>query len=411
VLGGGASGRAARRLLESRGWRVRVFDESGGERGDPRFDPSPNQFAFGIVSPGFPESHPWRTRVEEAGMPLLGESAYAASVWDGPTLCVTGTNGKTTLTRFLAEALRRNGETAFACGNIGRPFSDLCLEHSGKEGWSVCETSSFQLYDWPQLHCDAGFWTNFDFDHLDWHPDLCGYFSAKWRLVESGSPVFAGATVPRWAKEFAYPIPENLIVVENSLASESDGVGVFGRKPWSELFGLAHRWWLMTGREESVLLRAARRFELSPHRMEEIGVVDGVLFVNDSKATNPHATLAAVDAVEPPVHWIGGGSWKGEDLFSFAERLAGKIASADTLGSTGEELAEILRREGCKARFHPGLEDAFDAAEAEAGSRSTVLLSPGFASFDQFGGYAERGEEFRQMVKKCSLDKRAKFPL
>ncbi len=403
VLGGGSSGRAAARLLESGGWIVRMFDEKGGERGGTAFDPRPNQFAFGVVSPGFAVSHPWRARAEEAGLRLVGESAFAASFWKGPVLCVTGTNGKTTLTRFLEEALRRNGESAFSCGNIGRPFSDLCLEAAGGNDRAVCEASSFQLHDWPRLKCEAGFWTNFDFDHLDWHGNLGHYFAAKWKLVESGAPVFAGPTVPRWAIDFGYPIPENLIVADEPVSPDPAEIGVFSGRPWNELFRLARRWWLMTGREERVLLRAARDFTVSPHRLEKIGTVNGVTFVNDSKATNPHAALAAVDAVDLPIHWLGGGSWKGEDLFSFAGRLAGKIASADTFGSTGEELAEILQREGCRARYHPRLAEAFAAAVAQAGPGSTVLLSPGFASFDQFGGYAERGQAFRERVEAWRL--------
>ena len=399
VLGGGVSGKAARRLLESEGWEVQVFDEHGGERGNPVFQPAPGQFSFAVVSPGFPVNHAWRSAAGEVGLQLVGESAYASSLWKGSVICVTGTNGKTTLTRLIEEALHRNGENAFACGNIGRPFSDLCLGQTDREGWAVCEASSFQLYDWARVACDAGFWTNFDIDHLDWHPDLADYFSAKWKMVEAGNPVLAGPSVLRWAGEFGREIPGNLIAVEEGVTVDAAEIGVFGGKPWSELFSLIHRWWSMTGRDEKVLLDAAGDFELSPHRMETVRVRNGVSFINDSKATNPHAALAAVGGVRGPVHWIGGGSWKGEDLASFAGLLAERISSADTFGSTGEELAEILRYEGCQARFHPELREAFVAAVSHAQPGSTVLLSPGFASFDQFSGYADRGEAFCNLVK------------
>lgn len=398
VLGGGVSGLSAKRLAVAQGRGVRLFDEKGGERGDPTFEPQPNEYAFGIVSPGFPRRHPWRAAAEDAGLRLIGESAYADSLWKGPVLSVTGTNGKTTLTRFLKEALERNGEQAHTCGNIGRPFSDLCAEVSAPDQWAVCEASSFQLFDWPKIRCEAGFWTNFDHDHLDWHPDLGDYFSAKWRLVASGVPVFAGRSVRRWALEFGYQIPQNLMVVEEVHPRLSGRIGVFDKHPWSKLFGLVHRWWMMTGRDEQVLMDAAREFVLSPHRLETVARFGGVTFVNDSKATNPHATLAVVEAVDGPVHWLGGGSWKGEDLFSFARKLKGRIESAHLFGRTGEEFAEILAREGSDAGYHTGLEEAFRSAVGRAGPGSTVLLSPGFASFDQFGSYAERGEAFRALV-------------
>jgi len=231
---------------------------------------------------------------------------------------------------------------------------------------------------------------------------LEGYFTAKWNLVTSGVPVFMGKSVLHWAREFGLTVPANVEVVhENSDACPAD-IGVFTQKPWCNLFALAHRWWVETGRDPEVIRGAAREFVLSPHRIEEVATVRGVRFVDDSKATNPHAALAAIEGVGRPLYWLGGGSPKGENLAALASAIALRIDSGDTFGTTGKELAELLRAEGCVAQFHQSLDKAFEAAVSRARRGGTVLLSPGFASFDQFKGYADRGSRFRGLVKEFS---------
>ncbi len=403
VLGGGISGRAAAGLLRRLGKAVEIFDEGGGDRGRTEFRPSPGEFALAVVSPGFRPDHPWRRSAREAGIPVAGETEFAAAFWPGRLLCVTGTNGKTTLTRFLEKALQANGEPARACGNIGLPLSALCDGSERPGDIAVCETSSFQLHDWARPRCEAAIWTNFAPDHLDWHESTDDYFAAKWRLVESGAPVFADESVRECAQARGLPLPGNLRISACSSPNNEPAEGWFARPPFDSLYTLAAAWWLSTGRPEAVLAATARAFEPPPHRMESLGTVAGLSFVNDSKATNFHAALAAVRAQSGVIRWIGGGSDKGEDPADLAAGIAERIASADTFGETGEDLADRLRAAGLPAEYHGTLAAAFRAAVARARPGDTVLLSPGFASFDQFGGYGERGDAFRALVRDLAL--------
>ncbi|MFP4352553.1 MAG: Mur ligase family protein [Puniceicoccaceae bacterium] len=403
VLGGGVSGRAAAGLLRRLGKTAEIFDERGGDRGCAGFRPAPGEYALAVVSPGFRPGHPWRRLAREAGIPVEGETEFAAAFWPGRLLCVTGTNGKTTLARFLEKALRANGESARACGNIGLPLSALCDGSERAGDIAVCETSSFQLYDWARPRCEAAFWTNFAPDHLDWHESTAGYFAAKWRLVGSGAPVFAGATVRDHAMAAGMPVPGNLRVAAPLPPGAAPAEGFFARPPFDSLYALAAAWWRSTGRPEAVPAETARVFEPPPHRMESLGTAAGLSFVNDSKATNFHAALAAVRALPGPIRWIGGGSDKGEDPAALAAGLADRIASADTFGATGRDLADGLRAAGVPAGRHDSLAAAFGSAVARARPGDTVLLSPGFASFDQFSGYAERGDAFRAAVRDLAL--------
>ncbi|MGE9290817.1 MAG: UDP-N-acetylmuramoyl-L-alanine--D-glutamate ligase [Puniceicoccales bacterium] len=395
VLGMGASGRAAATLLERRGMVSLLFDEK--VRGAiPGFSPRRGDYPFGVISPGFSPDHPWRIAAAKAGLPLLAEVELGASAWEGSLFCITGTNGKTTLTCLLEQALNAAGEEAASCGNIGRPLSDLAAECLNP-GWAICELSSFQLHDWDQPTAEAAIWTNFAEDHLDWHSSLELYFGAKWKLVESGIPVFAGADVKAAAESYGYSIPSNLVVVED-LPENRPASGLFAHAPFSRLYALARAWWIQSGRAMTALEESAITFARLPHRLEPLGKVEGRSFFNDSKGTNFHAALAACDCLEKPIAWIGGGVSKGGDLSGFARELAQRIESADLFGRIAGELGRFLEEEGMVVRVHTHLEDAVYSAFTHSSPPANLLLSPGFASFDQFSGYAERGEAFRKCV-------------
>ncbi|MBC2603989.1 Mur ligase family protein [Puniceicoccus vermicola] len=395
VLGAGMSGRAVATLLERRGLEPQLFDERAPEA-SRTFSPKRGECPFCVISPGFAQNHPWRAVAAQAGIPLLGELELGASAWEGSLLCVTGTNGKTTLTSLLEQALNAAGETAAVCGNIGKPLSALAAEESTVE-WAVCEMSSFQLFDWADPVAEAAIWTNFDEDHLDWHPSLEDYFRAKWKLVESGMPVYAGPDVEIAARSFGLSIPGNLFSVAE-VAADRPASGIFSRAPFSRLYDLAHAWWIASGRDSRSLREVALKFKGLPHRLEPIGQHEGRSFFNDSKATNFHAALAACDSIETPICWIGGGAPKGGDLGAFAAEIAKKIDSADLFGRTGPELAVFLEKTGIPVRVHSCLEEAASSAFSHSSSTANLLFSPGFASFDQFSGYSERGEAFRKWV-------------
>ncbi|MEM0967270.1 MAG: UDP-N-acetylmuramoyl-L-alanine--D-glutamate ligase [Verrucomicrobiota bacterium] len=395
VLGAGMSGKAAAALLRSQNARPILFDEKGREGAHLTFDPKAKEWQWGVVSPGFHPDHSWRKAARESGVELIAEIQLAASFWPGKLICITGTNGKTTLTQLLESALLANGERALACGNIGTPLSSI-VEEGRNEDWAVCETSSFQLHDWVDPHPDFAFWTNFAEDHLDWHSSLAGYFKAKWKLVENAPVVYAPASLQETAYAFGVVLPKDIRWVSGS--PSNGGGGQFARHPFSQLYGLAEAFWLDTGRDLAVLRAASDSFSPSAHRQEDLGVIDGVRFINDSKATNFHAVLASCEEADPPIYWIGGGLSKGGDLERFSGDLAKRCESGYVFGSIGPELGQKLEDAGLPVYVTGTLENAFSSALEDSRGGGTILLSPGFASFDQFAGYSERGDKFRELV-------------
>ncbi len=401
VLGAGLSGRAVETLLLRLGLACTVFDEAGGGGAEREF--SPAGFGTFVVSPGFAVDHPWRRRAEESGRPCFGEVGLAASLWRGPILGVTGTNGKTTVTRLLREALEESGRPAVAAGNIGRPLASLVREPWNDGSFTaVCELSSFQAELTRGLRLDGLLWTNFAEDHLDRHAGMRAYFEAKSNLfgcLAPGAPCLIGPTVAAWAERLGVQLPEAARVVEKESPSAAYPGG-FVRGHQAENFDLAKAWWEAAGLAEDGLIRAARRFRPSPHRLHRFVSGGGLECWDDSKATNFHAALAAMDALEGRIVWVGGGRAKGGDPGAFAHAASRRVAAAFLYGEVAPGLAVRFERTGCPVRafdrFGEAVEAAFGAAAADRPAH--LLLSPGFASFDQFSSYAERGKTFVSMV-------------
>ena len=396
VFGAGSSGLAAAELLRSQQATPLLIDERGAGSGLRDFPSEEWRYPFAVISPGFPSSHRWRREARKVQALLVAEVELGASFWQGKLLCVTGTNGKTTLTRLLEEALRANEEVANSCGNIGKPLTALVVDlPNSANTWAVCEVSSFQLYDWDRPKPDVAFWTNFAEDHFDWHGSIEEYFFAKWKLVESGCRVYADMTLGKLAEKMGLTVPDNLRLVGDQGPLPTGGI--FSEKPFSSLYSLALQWWLDSGRDPEILSSTARNFSGLPHRFEKLGVSAGRMFINDSKATNFHAAIAACDSADRPLCWIGGGSSKGGDLREFGRSLSRRIDRAEVYGATAQLIGGFLKEEGIPTGIHDRLEEAFGAAVEGPETSGSVLLSPGFASFDQFSGYSDRGDSFRQM--------------
>ncbi|MFP4673024.1 MAG: UDP-N-acetylmuramoyl-L-alanine--D-glutamate ligase [Opitutales bacterium] len=405
VFGAGLSGTAALRLAASLGYKACCFDEAGG--GDAmRFDADAAAAFDGFVfSPGFAADHPWRRLAESSGKPCFSELGFAASHWRGYLCGVTGTNGKTSVTELLRGALVCAGRAAEAAGNIGRPLSELVLSAANSpETTAVCEISSFQAELLRGLELDALLWTNFAEDHLDRYGSAEAYFRAKAGLfscLRPEAPVVWGEGVEAWAKHTgvelpAWKRPEKRTVDPARLQRGSP----FLQSPQNRNLAIAAQLWECWGLPESALFEAANAFELAPHRLRCVAEWDGVEFWDDSKATNPDAVLAALEGFELPVHWIGGGLPKGGDGPAFARALAGGIHAAFIYGAVGDAFAGNLREEGVSAIYAKQFNDVVKAAAASAlaSPPAVVLLSPGFASFDCFSNYAERGNSFTTTV-------------
>jgi UDP-N-acetylmuramoylalanine--D-glutamate ligase len=406
ILGAGVSGAAAASLLNKAGSAGVIYDERGVGGGKETFGAAEAaQHDLVIYSPGFPQIHPWLSAARRAGILTIGELDFAALFWKDPLLAITGTNGKTTVTEFLAFAHKRNGRESIAVGNIGYPLSRIFELGGNRRPLPVCEVSSFQAEDLRYFAPKALLWTNFDEDHLDRHGDLETYFRAKYKLVErlAGKVLVVGESVAAFAKQFGLSLPDfTQVATRAEVADKIPSGSVFESFPQRENYALARRYWLDAGYEESALADAAVAFSLSGHRLTRVVEADGVSYWNDSKGTNFHAVLAALEAVGASggaIHWLGGGQSKGGDIITFAQKVADCVKTASLIGETAQELQFIFEKKGILAQTFKNLPDAVRAARRAATDGDHVLFSPGFASFDMFGNYAERGRIFEKTVR------------
>ena len=417
IFGVGVSGQAARRLVVSLGLDVCLFDEGGAGDASEFSQNELGGFDAFIFSPGFAMTHPWRVLAAGSGRPCYSELGFAALHWRGRLLGVTGTNGKTTITSLLCNALESAGQIAVEAGNIGTPLSDVVLSDANRaEATAVCEISSFQAELPRGLQLDGLIWSNFAEDHLDRYDSISEYFAAKARLLAClrvDAPSVLGADVVAFDPRVA-EIRDSMVVdgdrlkcLCHSQLAERRVLGEdltpespFRIQPQRTNFALAAALWRALELPAEALVESANRFQLAAHRLSPVATWGGVSFWNDSKATNFHAALAAIDALESPILWIGGGSGKGGDLDAFARLIAPKVEAAFLYGAIAQPLAEVLCPLHTRVEAHLDFVDCVESAVSAALERApaVVLLSPGFASFDQFSGYAARGKTFISTV-------------
>ncbi len=403
IFGGGVSGEGVRVLAAALGAEAKIYDASA-VRGAEFNAAAAQQHAFVVFSPGFSPEHPWLVRARAAGAACMGEMDFASLFWRGRLVAITGTNGKTTLTEFLTHALRSVGRDARATGNIGDPFSRLVVLTSGgaRASFALCEVSSFQAETFRHFRADATLWTNFAEDHLERHPGLENYFSAKWKLVEHTDPgaVMVGSSVARHAPRFDRPLATVTVVpTEDQPPDARLARTVFAGYPQRENFLLAAAWWSAEGLDEAALYAAARTFKLGRHRLSRVAEVEGVTYWNDSKATNFHAVEAALAGFSAPVVLLAGGKSKGGDFAGFIHRIANRVKHIVLLGETSTELAFQCAAFRVAHSSCATLAEAVRRATELATAGDHVLLSPGFASFDMFRNYEDRGDQFEQLVQ------------
>jgi UDP-N-acetylmuramoylalanine--D-glutamate ligase len=375
-----------------------------------------------VPSPGVPERAPVVRAAVRAGLPVWSEPELGWRLHPRRLLAVTGTNGKTSTIELLTAMLVAGDVPAVPCGNIGAPFS-TAAEAAAPAAVLVAELSSFQLRFAGSLRPEVGVLLNLADDHLDWHGGFEAYAAAKARLWEAQRPgdwAVANAADPvtmRWRDRIA---PAGRADFRGEGEVDGLGVGVrdgaiHGRTPGYEgrLLELvelpldaAHHVAnvaaaacaaLLAGVDAAAVADAARRFLPGRHRLELVAEAGGVRWVDDSKATNVHAAAAALRSA-PSLVWLAGGLAKGVDLAALALHL-GAVHHAVLFGTAAEELAEVCRTAGVEAQVVDTIEDAVAVAARSARPGDTVLLAPACASFDQFRGYADRGERFAAAVR------------
>lgn len=383
VIGMARSGTAVAALLERHGIEVVRADRMLGNDEDLSLLEGVDVV---VKSPGIPREHPL---VRAVRVPIWSEVEAAMRFLPNPLLGVTGTNGKTTTCELLGVML-----SAPVAGNVGHALSAV---DAAADEWIVCELSSFQLEDVHELRPRIAVLINLEPDHLDRHGDFESYRAAKLRIFENQDEGDV-AIVPRGFG----PVPGGARQIEFSaddpLPAEPLLPGAHNRENAAAATAAARA----AGAGEEEIAGALRTFPGVAHRLELVGELGGVRFVNDSKATNVAAARRGVAAYEVPLHVILGGSRKNDDFRLLARELATARARAYVIGETQDEIADALAEAGVEFERCGDLGRAVEAATGMARPGEIVLLSPACASFDQFRDFEHRGEEFRRIVQKLT---------
>ena len=451
IVGLGASGRAAVRLALRHGGEVRVSDDGdtpalrayarelegmGARVRLGGHDPARIAASHLVVaSPGIPPGAPVLSSLAAAGKRWVSEPEFAFRFFRSSLIAVTGTNGKTTTSALAAAMLEAAGVSVGLGGNIGGglgpPASELALRDPAPE-WLVVEMSSYQLGAVSRFRPDIGVVTNLAPDHLDRYPSRAAYYADKARLFANARAdsrwVFGSGVPAALPLDDEVPGARYLFDAEESAGQRSGG-------PDGELAAYARDGWLMfasEGGEERVMpvadvalagraglantmaaglagrlagagteaiARAARDFRPLPHRLERVVERDGVLWVNDSKATNVAAAAGAVRSFDRPIVLLAGGQDKGEDLAPFADAIRSQVRGVIVYGDARFRLEEALAGAASLVRVDTGFDAAVRAAERWARPGDILLLSPACASFDQFADYEARGHRFAALAR------------
>lgn len=454
VVGLGRSGLAAATVLADAGARVVATDRrttvSGVERVVDRgvetrvgLDGADlcgllDEVDLVVPSPGVADTSPVLVAAARRGLPVWSEPelGWRLAVHRGTAprvVGVTGTNGKTSVVELLTAMLQAAGQKAVACGNIGHPFTTAAAE-ADPDTVMVAELSSFQLRFVRRLRPAVGILTNVAPDHLDWHEDMAGYRAAKARLWVAQRP-------QDWAVVSAEDGVAAALAARHSPGRHARasttgvppvGVGVAGDQLVARLPGhagpllvvsslsvtashqlanvaMAACGAILAGATAEAVGSGARSWRPGPHRLEVVTRADGVTWIDDSKATNPHAAAAALraylpdDGHRPRVVWIAGGDPKGLDLTALAKELTG-VKHAVLLGAAAERLRGMAERAGVATTLASSIEAAVFTAAGLVAPGDVVLLAPACASFDQFRDYAERGQRFAAAVRRLADD-------
>jgi UDP-N-acetylmuramoylalanine--D-glutamate ligase len=331
-----------------------------------------------VKSPGVPREAPLVAEGERRGVEIWSEVELGYRLLRPRLIGVTGTNGKTTTSELLGAMLN-----VPVAGNVGRALTELDgqIDPGARV---VCELSSFQLEDVHELACEIAVLLNLEPDHLDRHGSFEAYRAAKLRIFERAATKIVPKGLGLDGIEFS---------ADDPLPAEPLIRGAHNRENAAAATAAARA----AGASDEQIAEALRTFPGIPHRLELVRELNGVSYVNDSKATNVGAALRALAAYEDePIHLILGGYRKGEDFSPLAAAIGENVKTVHVIGETAGELARAIPQ----AQSDGDLAAALAAIDPEPGD--VVLLSPACASYDQFRDFEERGEEFRRLVQNLS---------
>lgn len=438
VLGGGESGVGAALLGKKLGYEVFLSDKGAlaekyrevllkqglefeeGRHSEDRI------FAADLVvkSPGIPETVPMIVRLRERGVEVISEIEFAGRHTAARFVCITGSNGKTTTTLLVHHILTHAGVDAGLAGNVGKSLAGQVAEEA--HPLYVVELSSFQLDGMFRFRADIGILTNITPDHLDrYDHKFENYIDSKFRILNNMrpedlfiygadseavrqklstlevKPAAAGFTYGGEEKAEGAWMEGECIVARmgaRCFRINKNEVSIKGRhNVYNAMAAILAC--MRLGLEDEQIAEGLRTFPQVEHRLETVRVKDGVTYVNDSKATNVDSAWYALDSMETPVVWIAGGTDKGNDYSVLFELVRQKVKTLICMGLDNQKLIESFSPY-CEVVDTDNLSDAMKAAQERAQSGDTVLLSPCCASFDLFKNYENRGELFKEAVRK-----------
>jgi UDP-N-acetylmuramoylalanine--D-glutamate ligase len=375
VYGLARSGRSSAERLRERGDEVVLVDRTLGNEDDLALLSGVDAV---VKSPGVPGGRALVVEARRRGIEVWSEVELGFRLLpDARFVGVTGTNGKTTTTELLGAIFRAAGRDVAVAGNVGTPLTSLA-----PVDWVVCELSSFQLEDVHELACDVAVLLNLEPDHLDRHGSFDAYRDAKLRIFERARAKIVPA---------GSGLEGTVFSVDDELPAEPLLRGAHNRENAAAATAAARA----AGIADEYIAAGLSTFPGVPHRLEVVAELDGVRYVNDSKATNVAAARRALAAyADEPVHLIAGGSGKDEDFAPLAAALGANVRSIHLIGDEAGRLASALPGAHIDGELARAVAHASEVAEPG----DVVLLSPACASFDQFDNFEARGEAFRALV-------------
>ncbi len=416
VIGLGASGRAAVRLLHSLGAKIKILDKNPDSL-TPDFkqfiEEAKIQVLFGehraedflgadivIPSPGAPINQIMPLLARTNPPEVISEVEFASRyVESEPIIAITGTSGKTTTTSLCSAMLKEQGFSVFTGGNIGTPLSEYILDRektAKKVDIIVLELSSFQLQACHSLKPRVAMLLNLSENHLDHHKDMQEYIDAKMRLFrcqdEADLAVF-GQSVLELAEEYNVQARKVVYELHDERFNKSQLFGNHNKLNAEAAYKAVKEFGVSLANAE----KALEKFKAIEHRLEKICEHKGITFVNDSKATTVDALKVALTAFDKPVHLLVGGKFKGGDLEALIPLLQEKVKSVCMFGASSEYFKKAWEHK-IPLHYEKTLKEAMHALYKKAEKGDVILLSPATSSFDQYKNYNARGDDFRHIA-------------
>ncbi len=377
-----------------------------------------------VMSPGVPTDLPFVDKAREKGIPVIGEIELAYMFSKSPVIGITGTNGKTTTTTLVGDICKAHFEDTYVVGNIGNPFADIALDTT-EGGAVVAELSSFQLETINEFRPKVSAVLNITPDHLNRHHTLENYIAAKERVFENQTAEdycilnYNDETTKKMAdktkarviffslnnelKEGIYSDEKSIYIRAfgyDEKVVDIDELKILGGHNVENAMA-AIGCTAAFGVPLEIIRKVLKEFRAVEHRIEYVTTINDIEFYNDSKGTNPDASIKAVEAMKRPICIIAGGYDKGSDYTEYVAAFKGRVKFAAVIGAVKDKIADTLDKAGfTNYKIAETFEEAIDLCYENAKKGDCVLLSPACASWDMFKSYEQRGEIFKDYVRK-----------